>query len=982
MADLQPHRLQLHALEQLHTHLADGGRGVVVMPCGAGKTLLGRWFAEQIQARVTVVFVPSLALVPQTLIAYRADSSWRHTSMLVCSDESTGRAVQLADLDVPAWAREEIGSSTSSRAVADFLTATAGPRLIVSTYHSAPRVAAALQSCRITADLVVCDEAHRLSGRPRREFRSVLDDQALPARRRVFLTATPVEAAAFADELDEVTAPLSLDDETTFGPTLYRASFADAVAAGRLVDYDVSVLAARGPAASDGLTSPAVLAVLSAASAGSTRILTFHSRVSHARALAAALDGHHLPDGRIVRAEHLQAQHRAPRRQAALEQLTRPAPGTVRVLASARVLSEGVDVPAVDTVVFAEPRRSPVDVVQAVGRAMRTAPGKRRGRVVLAMNLDRGDDMDEDTALSATVWRHAWVTLRALAEMDPRFATTLRARIRGGPGGPGGPGGYRGGPGLDLTLPDGIDPDQWLLRALDRTGGTWWHRYELLAAHAAEHGTARPAKSCTVGRWVLAQRAAHRAGTLPAGRADALQQLPGWAWDARETAWWNAAETWARWHARPSNRRLTGVERWTTLAEANARSKTHDSGHAYDTLAEFAVDTTSRGRRGELPDHLARAADRLPAWEWDILDPADARMVDALADYAAWKHDLNPAHDYRHDDDLPLGAWLTAVRRRRVTGRLDPLLEYSLELLGRPGAVGAVRWDTADTRWRLGLLSLRQFVTREGTCRVPYQHIEALPDYEVGLSRWCTIQRQERRRGLISPEREAALEQVPGWAWEVSPHRGDVEIPDELHGERAGYAKGCRCDPCIDAHALAYDGKPRAAGLPADLVDPGPARAHLAALLRKGLTKDALGRASGLNEKTVDEVVDGNRVRIRPETAEMLLAITAEAAREHDRSNFGPHGELVDAAPTWELIDWMVARGWPKAWISREIGQDGRSLQLKRTRISRANAEKVAELDSRLGRTRRPPMRKSSRTGPGPSLPTLDQLLADNEAAS
>ncbi|WP_298795718.1 DEAD/DEAH box helicase family protein [uncultured Pseudonocardia sp.] len=201
-----PHRLQRHALHHLHAH--PGDRGVVVMPCGSGKTLLGRWLAEQTSAALTVVFVPSLALVGQTVLAYRAGATWPHHTMIVYSDPTSGRAVAVDDLDLPAWARDAVTASTSRPAISTFLGGahprSAGrggrARLIVSAYHSEPRVAAALVHAGTVADLVICDEAHRLTGRPRREFRAVLDPDTLPARRRVFLTATPVEAAAWGVE--------------------------------------------------------------------------------------------------------------------------------------------------------------------------------------------------------------------------------------------------------------------------------------------------------------------------------------------------------------------------------------------------------------------------------------------------------------------------------------------------------------------------------------------------------------------------------------------------------------------------------------------------------------------------------------------------------------------------------------------------------------------------------------------------------------
>lgn len=790
---------------------------------------------------------------------------------------------------------------------------------------------------------MVCDEAHRLTGRPRAEFRAVLDDTVVPASRRVFLTATPVEAAAWqldhADELDDVAAPLALDDEATFGPTVYAASFADAVAAGRLVDYDVEVLAVRGPAGAG--RAGALDAVLTAAQAGSSRVLTFHARVRSARDLAGAVDGVTLPDGRVVRGEHLEARHRAAHRGAALARLADPAPGEVVVLASARVLTEGVDVPAVDTVVFAEPRSSAVDIVQAVGRAMRRAPGKTRGRVVLAVHLD--EDLDDDTALSATAWRHVWITLRALAAMDARFAVRLRSHLT-----PGNPNPTPGkGPGLQVQLPAGIDLDRWALRALDRTGASWWHHLDSLTDWARHRGHARPSpavrhQGVRIGAWVARQRTLHRRGVLDPTRAAALERQPGWAWDSRDAAWWHAHAVWVRRH---DGTQSPGFERWAWLAEVPGWTGPEPPRSRHDTLAEFAVDTCARYRRGELPAHLEAAADQLPRWEWNLLPADDAAMVDALAEYGAWRHDLNPPHDYVHDDGLRLGAWLTAVRRRTYTGHLDPALELELAGIGRWNWQ-PLRWETGATAWRLGYLALRQYQTREGTCRIPHQHLEALPDHELNLNRWCVIQRQEHRYGRLTLDRVAALQAVPGWAWEVPLREGHrLALDLAQHGTRAGYAKGCKCDPCCDANS-SYEHQ-RQKGAATDLVDAGPARGHVRILRGRGATQKALARAADVNPKTIAELEDGTLARIRPETETAVLALTLDDADRHRPP--GRWGGLIDATDTWRLLDDMLGRGWPKAWISREIGQESGALQLKRDQVGVDNARKIAGLHQRLG---------------------------------
>lgn len=240
------------------------------------------------------------------------------------------------------------------------------------------------------------------------------------------------------------------------------------------------------------------------------------------------------------------------------------------------------------------------------------------------------------------------------------------------------------------------------------------------------------------------------------------------------------------------------------------------------------------------------------------------------------------------------------------------------------------------------------------------------------------MQRLQQRHGRLAADRVTALEQIPGWQWEIPVRAGERPVLDDVeHGHRWAYARGCRCDPCSDANTaearrLAEEGT--------DLVDARPAREHLRRLLARGAPQTPLARAAGVNVKSIVAIARGEVSRIRPERAQLILALTVDAADEH--TGAGRWGDLVDARETWRLIDWMVLRGWPKARISREIGQDGRALQLHRTRISRENAERVAALDRRLGRTRRPPTRRSSRTGGGPSLPTLAEILAAEQAAA
>jgi hypothetical protein len=549
--------------------------------------------------------------------------------------------------------------------------------------------------------------------------------------------------------------------------------------------------------------------------------------------------------------------------------------------------------------------------------------------------------------------------------MDPRFSREMRRGKTAGAKAP------RCGPSLTVDLPEGWDLHRWMLRALDSNGAAWWERFADLKRFAGQHGHARPTAVTDprLATWVTRQRGMR--AFLSDDRIRALEQLPGWVWSGRDAAWWHAWESWQAWSATPAGQR-PGLGWAAALAAAPvtaARSR-------YKSLAEFAVDTCLRRRRRELPANLEEAAEQLPRWRWDILAGDDAAMIDALAEYAAWKKTLNVPHGYTHDDGLPLGAWLTSVRRRRYTGRISVTLEAALDMLSASLAgqgIGKLHWDAAGTGWRLGYLALRQYRAREDTCRVPYQHVEALPDIDINLSRWCVVQRQEHRYGRLSADRVATLEAVPGWQWEVDLRPGYRPVLDDTeHGTRAAYAKGCRCPACTSANA-SYEND-RTNGASTDLVDTRKARGRVWMLRGQDLSQKAIARAAGVNVKTIAELEHSVLTRIRPETEQAILAVTAEQVRQFEKA--GRWGGTEPAAPVLRLVDEMTALGWPKAWIAREIGSGQRALQLGKSggSISTSYADRIRELRRAVGSMTAPRVWRQT-------LPPLADLLTGDKEA-
>ncbi|MBE5477713.1 hypothetical protein E3G68_005046 [Mycobacteroides abscessus] len=961
-----PRDHQIEALSALDSALERHDRAQLVMACGTGKTLVGRWYAERVGAAISVVVVPSLSLVAQTVREWRSGGDWPFQALITCSDASTADGVSERadgdgqDISASFWTRLRARVTTDAAVVAARLSGHSAmqPLVIFSTYHSLHVVAAAARSARVVIDIVIADEAHTLAGQSREDFRVALDEQ-LPAKRRVFMTATPVVSANGA-VAQEGSAPLSMDDAARFGPVAYRLDFAEAIARGLLVDYRVMVY--ETPQA--GITPDPIAALAVAARQGVASVLSFHGRVAKARAFAEAIDGHRLEDGRTVVARAVAGIDPTTQREEALELLALARPDQLVVISSARCLSVGVDIPAVDGVLFADPKNSDVDVIQSVGRALRTAPGKEVGMVMVPVCVPAG--LDDETVLSSGDFAGVWRILRGLRSMDSRLRAEIGeiTRQRSRRGDCDGSRHTR----IEFDLHSLAQPERFRGRVVEFFSPAWDLVLSEVHQFIAEHGHARPGRGTRLGEWCERQRRAYRRGMLAPERAHQLSSLPGWTWDLAEHRW---LDQWRQVHDLAVAGQSLDVED-PQIAQVALRRVEHRS--SVTTVGRWCAWQRQLARRGELDDRRRLRLEEIPGWSWSVVSAEDARALDILGEYVAWKGHANPPADVV-EDGVALGQWLNTVRRRRVTGALTRSLLDEIECVTPPrSAEGALRWYRGATLWLLGLEALRQFVSREGHCRPPYSHYEELPDFSLPLYDWCTRQRHLYRHGHMVGERARLLAAIPGWQWERQPSpRVRRDIGAVQHGTRTGYVKGCTCPECTDANRVKEAervARVAAGGPTTDRVDAGSARRHLERLVAAGASRKALARACNLNVKTIAEILSAETKRILPETETAILAATLNDVREA-----AAPGSRVDAGPTWELIDDMIARNWPKSWIAREAGL-GTSLQLSRDTITAANAERIAILAQHLGPRRAPAKRFRQ------PMPTLDEVLAQEVTSS
>jgi predicted helicase len=182
-----PH--QREAIKHVVKGFDGADRGQLIMACGTGKTLTSLFINEKLAAERTLVLVPSLSLLAQTLREWTANSKEGFDFLPVCSDstvaEPDAAVVNTSDLGFPV--------TTDAEDIAAFLRGRSGPGVVFATYQSSPEIAKAFSLGGVpTFDLVIADEAHRCAGRVSSDFGTILNAEAIKARRRLFMTATPL----------------------------------------------------------------------------------------------------------------------------------------------------------------------------------------------------------------------------------------------------------------------------------------------------------------------------------------------------------------------------------------------------------------------------------------------------------------------------------------------------------------------------------------------------------------------------------------------------------------------------------------------------------------------------------------------------------------------------------------------------------------------------------------------------------------------
>ncbi|MDE2820233.1 MAG: DEAD/DEAH box helicase family protein [Chloroflexota bacterium] len=465
---------QNEALNDVIQGFEHHSRGKLIMACGSGKTVTALHIVQQMAGvGGSVLFLtPSLSLLSQAMNDWTNDTSVSLTTIPVCSDvkikgseDTDSPEISTFDLNVPA-------STDSDKLLWHFERSTNRQtmRVVFSTYQSLNVVAEAQKQGLPQFDLIICDEAHRTTGvtglteDDESNFQLIHNDDFIAGRKRLYMTATPrIYGDRAQRKANERRVTLvSMDDEKIYGPEFHRLGFGKAVEMGILSDYKVVILdidqeevgidldkllsdtstevnlnnGARMVGCWNGLRKRGMDGkVFGDDPLPAKRAVAFSNTIKQSKEfndyfsaiVDQCIDADSEENGQSslrCAVEHVDGTQNALTRSKYLDWLREEAEdNTCRVLTNARCLTEGIDVPALDAILFMHPRKSEIDVVQAVGRVMRKSPGKKLGYIILPIARAPGANPQE--TLNSSAYKAVWQVINAIASHDDRFEAKI-----------------------------------------------------------------------------------------------------------------------------------------------------------------------------------------------------------------------------------------------------------------------------------------------------------------------------------------------------------------------------------------------------------------------------------------------------------------------------------------------------------------------------------------------------------------------------
>jgi superfamily II DNA or RNA helicase len=811
---------QDQAVKALVDEFGISNRAQLIMACGTGKTMVCMWIAEELSPKSIIIFLPSLALINQTLHQWTQYTSFTNfIPLCVCSDASLESMPDIDDAITDDPRDLDFKVTTDSDEVTRFLNARfSGIKIIFSTYQSAHVVAKGMP-VGFSFDIGIFDEAHKTVGLAKKEYAFALSDSNLQIAKRLFTTATPKRRKLSKDINGNIDEIYSMNDETIYGRRAYNLSFNNAAKQGIICKYKVIVTVVTSAEMYEKINSnnlniinedvtisdSQILERLAVESAikkcEAKKIITFHQLKSHAKSFSTFDEskyGSFFPGYHIA---HIFGEMRANQRKRIFDEFSE---SKKAILANARCLTEGVDLPAVDMVAFLSRKRSKVDIIQAIGRTLRipdpNVQKKDTGYVLIPLFINISPGMSLMDAIESADYDEIWDVINALSDHDDGLSAVIknftveRARYRK----------------LNFSaLRDYIDVVTTLgeiresvtSKCIEGLLLSWDEYYgRLLAYHDLNGHINVPndtEENQELVQWMYNQRSRYSDGLMPKEDIEKLNKI-NFVWDKFDVQWnsmylkakkfkelnghFNVpkvdeeSKTLSTWITRQRSKLKTGnlfesqkilldsidfdwdvlKDLWDESFDA-LKAFFLEFGHCelpedkrYEKLNIWVKNQRQKFKVGKLSEDRVKKLNSVN-FIWNARDFAWMDFYNRLLVFKKQHNHCNVPEGYINDPELSI--W---VSNNRFNPPKDP---KRISLLNEIGFTFKFR----DEIWSQMVDSLSAYRQKFGNCAVPVNY-----EGDKKLGKWVSNLRVLKRKGLLQADREAELNKLD-FIWAIKP---------------------------------------------------------------------------------------------------------------------------------------------------------------------------------------------------------------------
>jgi superfamily II DNA or RNA helicase len=722
-----PKKHQEAAIDKVTKHLEANSRCQLILPCGAGKTLTALWIKEKINSKKTLVLVPSLALLRQIKNDWNTQRNINYDYVCVCSEKDIDKEKEDA-IEIKPY---EVGGpvTTDSKELLAYLKQNENT-VIFSTYQSIDVVVKSIKQLQAWRfDLVISDEAHRTFGSAaKNKFTTVHYDKKIPSKKRIYMTATPkVASKSLQTKLGqdyELLCDMSRED--IFGGVAFKMSFAEAIDKGILCQYKIIGVGVSdkevkrfidtrqytGEATADEVAHNFALNhVMKKYNA--FHALSFHSRVKWAKDFSQR----HLSFFQNVFTRHLEGKDSTAFRNKVLKEF-RNSP--IGVVANARCLTEGVDVPTIDLIYFCDPKTSKIDIVQSAGRALRIDPSGKKKEGLIVVPIFHHVDQDIEKELSKNeVFNHLVTVIRSLCEHDERLIAEINGIATGK--------GEKSNKRIELTSIG--EEDERIIKIegfekrvkkslfteiIDRTKDTWEIFFQKFKDYLEKEGTPyierKNQETKELGRWCAWQRTNKVKGTLSQEKIKQLTEA-GFSW----------TPSYDKWEQRFSDYKEFILKTGKTSFLESDRKRYPKYVKLYNWIKLQRI--LYNRNQSKYPQNRYVRLIKL-GFNFDIDSNEDQtrwlEMFEKLRQFKEINNHCNVSQVDKDPEIKKLGVWLNTQRvlyKGRISsdGRFIKMTPERVKMLENLGVI----WNAKDADWNKGFEDLKAFKEKYNHFNIP-----------------------------------------------------------------------------------------------------------------------------------------------------------------------------------------------------------------------------------------------------------------------